>query len=89
MSPVFPSWDIWDEVIVGGPEPGVVVVIRPVVVPVARAEAGVRGIVPIAASDRAQNILSPRPLHSAKAAKPSADHRAQLIDENRGGSVST
>lgn len=82
MSPVFPFWDVRDEVIVRGPEPDVRVVIRPVVVPVARAHARRRRIVPIAASDRAQNMLSPRPLRSSKATKPPADHRAQLIDED-------
>lgn len=81
MSPVFPSRDVRDGEIVGSPETNVIVVIGPVVVPIAVEHARICSVVPIARSEGEHvSILSLCPIRSFEAANPSADHRSKLID---------
>ena len=69
--------------IVPGPEAVVVVVIRPVVVPIPVERASVGSVAPIASAHGEQlRILSAHPIRNPKAANPSADHRAQFVNQN-------
>lgn len=76
--------------IVGGTKANVVVVIRPVVVPVPVEHTRFRGVVPVAGRDRKKHVIGP-PLfglrHDPQTPNPAADHRPQLIDEDRDGGI--